>query len=148
MNRLALTLILSCLVCLSYGQGYIDGYKRPIRKEMEKYGSKEHLGSHVVETDSTIHLIVRDSAYWAFDMVFHFNHRGRCDSETRITPCDSCFHKYLNEALTNKKYAWTKENDSTYISRPSKNRVLQIISDPGGQGDQPHQYAYVIARSH
>jgi hypothetical protein len=107
-------------------QGFITETKKRAKKQLSSY-AKQNNYTRITETENSLSFLVRDPALQHFDLVLDFNEMGRCYRETRTTPCDSCFQKYLRSALDTKSMGWVKMNELIYLSRYKKKLMLEII---------------------
>lgn len=84
-------------------------------------------GSIVIEEDNKIlKVFSRDSNYQKMDEIYHFDDNGKQIKYTLIASCNLCFQKYLLKIMTTEAYKWKRVNDSTYLSKYSLKRVLNI----------------------
>ena len=127
-----LTLLLVCLVVAlaGYSQTYINDYKPVVRMKLKRLIKENHFQSTITETDSTIALIIRDSAYKPVDFVYHFNKNRKCIAEEYIGRCEPCMKLYLGNALKLDKYEWVKVNEQHYVSKYSKGLMIEISNNP------------------
>jgi hypothetical protein len=107
-----------------FAQGFINDYKKTVKKQLEKHSTKTRINGVFEETDSTLAFLVRSDSFQKADFVFVFNAKNKCIAEKR-TSCDSCTTKYLNESLNNTKLGWQQLNANQYVSKYSKKLLLQ-----------------------
>lgn len=100
------------------------------KKEAIKFAKKRDVknnGSIIIEDENRIlRVLTRDTNYQNLDEIYEFNSEYKQLKYTMIAPCDSCFKKYLIKEIKNKGPKWRKLNDSTYISKYSLKRYLNI----------------------
>ncbi len=62
-------------------------------------------------------------------LIYVFDKKGLCMTETTSTRCDSCYNGYL-EVLLNKKISnWKKINENQYISRYEDNMMIELVPE-------------------
>lgn len=131
--------ILLIPICLlisshSFAQGFINGSKHRATRYFGKLMNKGVPIAVLKETDSTLFYLIRDSSFQDLDIYLHFSKSGKCDRETRIAGCDTCFQKYLTTLVNAEKFGWLEINETSYISKFSKKLILEI----------PAPFTYVI----
>jgi hypothetical protein len=62
-------------------------------------------------------------------LIYVFDEKGLCLTETTITRCDSCHDGYLKAVLGKKKYNWKKINENQYISRFEDNLMIELFPE-------------------
>jgi hypothetical protein len=62
-------------------------------------------------------------------LIYVFDEKGLCLTETTITRCDSCHDAYLKVVLDKKKYNWKKINENQYISRFEDNLMIELFPE-------------------
>jgi hypothetical protein len=62
-------------------------------------------------------------------LIFVFDEKGLCMTETINTRCDSCHDGYLKNILDKKKYSWKKINENQYISRYEDNLMIELFPE-------------------
>lgn len=62
-------------------------------------------------------------------LIFVFDEKGLCTTETINTRCDSCHDGYLKNILDKKKYNWKKINENQYISRFEDNLMIELFPE-------------------
>ncbi len=62
-------------------------------------------------------------------LIYVFDEKGLCTTETTNTRCDSCHDGYLNAILDKKKYSWKKINENQYISRFEDNMMIELFPE-------------------
>jgi hypothetical protein len=121
--------IFICLVwpACCFSQGFIHKSRQQVKRELEKQIAKnDTLHILLLETDTSLHYSVRDPQLQPADFIYTFDESGKCNMEKVIASCDSCFTKYLQSALHNKRYQWKKLNNHLYISGFVQKRLLEI----------------------
>jgi hypothetical protein len=117
-------------------QGFIGKSKQRVRKVFMEYAQTKRI--LINETDSSFHVMVRDSAFKPVDFVYLFDD-GECNTEVRFADCDSCIQKYLSETLADQNWGWKKVNEKQFLSKSSKRLLLELPDDAG-------RSAYIIRR--
>lgn len=113
--------------CFSLGvncQEFIDNSRSKVMKKLEKYVKNNDLKSGISQTDSSISLFIDDPRKKPAEFIFLFSGE-KCAEEIKIA-CDSCVMKYLDETLLEKSMGWQKMNDSTYLSKYTRHRMMSI----------------------
>jgi hypothetical protein len=121
---LSLFLLTFTITLTAHSQGYIHMSKVQVKKQLERYTTKENLQTIITETDTTLSFSVRDTSVQNLDILLSFEESGKCIKQQTKLSCDSCFQKFLNPLLNNKRYKWTRVNERTYVSGFSKKRLL------------------------
>ncbi len=62
-------------------------------------------------------------------LIFVFDQKGLCLTETTNTRCDSCHDGYLKIVLDKKKYNWKKINENQYISRFEDGLMIEMFPE-------------------
>lgn len=62
-------------------------------------------------------------------LIFVFDEKGLCMTETINTRCDSCHDGYLKNILDKKKFNWKKINENQYISRFEDNMMIELFPE-------------------
>lgn len=62
-------------------------------------------------------------------LIYVFDEKGLCMTETTNTRCDSCHNGYLKLVLDKKKYSWKKINENQYISRYEDNMMIELFPE-------------------
>ncbi len=62
-------------------------------------------------------------------LIYVFDEKGLCTTETTNTRCDSCHDGYLKIVLDKKKYNWKKINENQYISRFEDNMMIELFPE-------------------
>ena len=119
---LFISLCVSTLISCSY-----HFYSKEEAIKLAKKRDYKKYGSIVIEDDNEIlKVLVRDSNFQKMDEIYHFSEDGKQIKYTLIASCDSCFQKFLFKIITSDKFKWRKLNDSTYYSKYSFKRILNI----------------------
>ena len=137
MTRLTI-LFTAFVLTLQYGytQGFVNKSKKKVKQLLENQRDKNTVGNiQLEETGSAIHYLVRGPGVLPGDFIYTFDTRGKCIAETATLNCDSCFQKFLQNALARKEYRWKKLNDHAYVSTYYKKLMLEISSL-----DTPHSF--------
>lgn len=110
----------------------MTGYPKYLVKEnLKKYLTRNNFKNSVIqETDTTLLLSIRDTAFLANDFYYHFDFAAICDEEKKLSKCSGCLTDYLNEILSDSaEYKWNKINDHLYLSKFSKKRIVEVVDD-------------------
>lgn len=62
-------------------------------------------------------------------LIYVFDQKGLCNTETLNTRCDSCHDGYLKIVLDKKKFNWKKINENQYISRFEDNLMIELFPE-------------------
>lgn len=92
----------------------------------KKRQEKTHVNLVIEDEGKILRILVRDTNFQHLDEVYQFSDEGEQLKYSNIAACDSCFQKYLANTLKSKSYQWKQLNDSTYLSKYSLKRVLNI----------------------
>lgn len=136
-------LIILCLLLPLKGlsQSYINKSKKQTLTRLAKYDAGAGFEKPViVQTDSTVSMQVKGSGGLETNFIYRFDKNGKCLMEETRASCDSCYKKYLQAALDQKKYRWKKINENQYISVYSKKRMIEL--PPEG-----NEYSFTILRT-
>jgi hypothetical protein len=140
MNKnLILSILLLLVASNTYSQVYIIRDKAFAKKSFAKYSVKSKVKTMVVETDTTLRLLVRDSSVQNLDIILHYDKFGKCDSEQYLLSCDSCYQKFLKETLSNPFSRWTKIDSNTYFARFPYRVILTAKLE--------NSYSYLLEKS-
>ena len=114
------------VITISYSQSYIDATKKTAKESLENTRKLDkELNININETDTTLTYLIRDSSVQNFDFILYFDKKGKCYKEKNILTCDSCYQKFIQDALSNKHYRWTKINSTTYFTNyPHRARII------------------------
>ena len=113
---------------LTNGQDWLRYTKKEVMRGLSKNLKSNDFSATIQHTDSTITFLVRDSNFVDLDVIYYLDNQGRVEKETHKSICDSCYKKYTNALLQNKKYGWKMLSKSFYISKFSKRIIMQISS--------------------
>jgi hypothetical protein len=100
--------------------------KKEVIKHVKKNNQKKNVNIIIEDDNSVLKVLVRDSNYQKLDEIYHFNDEDKQLKYTLIASCDSCFQKFLLKEISTDGYKWKKLNDSTYLSKYSLKRILNI----------------------
>lgn len=126
MNRLIIALLI-IIPSAGFSQVYINNTKKEIKEEVvANFNGKENITPEFSETDSTLEMKIRGKNVIDADYIYKFNKSGKCISQKTITGCDSCHQTLLQSVLALKKYKWRSLNQNQYVSKFSKNVLLEI----------------------
>lgn len=108
-------------------QNFIGKTYKEVKKKLKRY--QKSTDSFLVKiTDSAEYIkmsvLGRDNN--TADFVYGFDDKGKCKSEKVIAYCDSCYKKYLDAVLAEKKYGWKKINMNQYISSFEHHLMIEL----------------------
>lgn len=116
-----------------FAQKYIDKKKADIKKELVKYISdNEKIKATLYDTDSSLLLSISETESQPVNFIYLFDKTGKCRLQKTIAYCDSCLNKYLQEALSQKKYKWRKINENQYISSYEEKMMIELAAEGNG----------------
>lgn len=134
-------LVLLLLPVCGFSQALIGKSKSSVKKHLQEYTAKnDSLAVSMTETDSTILYSIKPGKSLAADFIYSFDKSGNCISQYVKASCDSCYKKYLQNALNEEKYGWKKINENQYIS---KYKYQLLIELPGDESN----FSFVILRT-
>lgn len=113
-----------CFPLWVMGQAFIDHSPSKVKKKLEKYLEENDLRSAIVQKDSVISLLIDDPRAKPASFIFKFRDE-KCVEEVKIA-CDTCVMKYLDGILQNRSMEWKKMNESTWLSKFSKHRIMIV----------------------
>jgi len=123
-------LFLLLMPVAGFSQNFIGKSKASVMKHLQQQQTRnDSLAITLIHTDSTITYKVPAGKTQAADFVYEFGPDGKCRMEKVRASCDSCFKKYLQRALDQKKYKWKKINDNQYVSKYSKRRMIELPAE-------------------
>jgi hypothetical protein len=128
MVKLFLFLFHIFLSSCCFSQSYINVSRSTARKWLHKLPD-DGLKRTISEIDSTLIMIMGDSAWQPLNLILHFDKRDKCDEELRVSNCDSCFRKFIQQALEYGNIKWIKLNTAQYISAYPGKLLLEIKDD-------------------
>ncbi len=118
--------ILLSLTCFS--QIAVGDSRKSVKRNLEQYVKKYELPDNcVIETDSSLHLLLREPKFKKADFIYHFDAANKCDYELRIA-CDSCTLTYLNDAIDLKYYDFKQISHTTFLSNYYKQVLIEIFN--------------------
>jgi hypothetical protein len=119
------------LLCISSpAQLYINKSWNEVKRELEKRVAKnDSLQTTLTETDTSLVFSFKDPKVLPSDFIYSFEGQGKCTRETIIAYCDSCYNKFLKNALSHKQFEWIKLSDRMYVSKYSKKLMLEIAAN-------------------
>jgi hypothetical protein len=113
--------------CIS--QGFINKSKTQVRKILERQVKlNDTLKIDLIESDSNMVYSIHDPKLQPMDFIYQFDDKAKCNSETIIAYCDSCYLKFLNNVLAKEKYGWIRLNGNQYASKFSERLLLEILT--------------------
>jgi hypothetical protein len=140
MKYVALLLVL-VIATTGQAQSFINKRASQVINMLKKYDAGAGYEKPVITAgDSTITMRVKGSGNTETLFIYLFDSDGRCRSEQIKASCDSCYKKYLDDVLAQKKYQWKKINENQYISSFRKKRMIEI---PAENND----FSYMILRT-
>src|ERR1700733_7548350 len=105
MNKLFLLFFLMFFSLNSFSQKklhhvFLNERKARIKKYLKKYLQENKLtNAPIIETDSTLSIIIKDSALWEARFYYHFAKHNKCDAQKQESNCEVCMEKYLQDDL-------------------------------------------------
>ncbi len=111
----------------THAQHFIGKTYKEVNKKLKKYKTGiPNTSVQVTDSAGTLHLAVRGDINSSADFIYAFDENGKCKSEKLIAYCDSCYKKYLNEALAQKKFGWKKINANQYASSFEQKMMMEL----------------------
>lgn len=133
-----LVIFLCMLPLAGFSQHFIGKKKADVMKSLRAEKSKQDsLDIVITEDASNIYYSVKPGKTLAADFIYNFGPDGKCRMEKVKASCDSCFRKYLQKALDNKKFEWKKINENQYISRYASRMMIELPPEA-------NNYSFVI----
>lgn len=134
-------ILLLLLPVAGFSQNFIGQSKPAVIKRLQaEIRKNDSLQIILTDTGSTVHYSVKAGKVQPADFIYGFDENGKCQSEKIKASCDSCFKKYLQKALDQKKYKWKKINENQYVSRYAKKMMIEL---PGEGND----FSFIILRT-
>lgn len=114
-----------------FSQQYIDKSRDYVKKELGKYvAANKAIKPVLEEKGSSIVLTINNPAAQTAVFTYQFDEvTGLCNYQKTISPCDSCYKKYLQKLLELKRYEWKKINESQYVSRFSDYLLIELQTE-------------------
>lgn len=129
MWRIGLLLFL-LLPTFGSSQNFIGKKKAQVLKELQAYAKKnDSLTATITDKDSIITCSITADKTQPADFIYGFDKNGRCQSEKVTASCDSCYTKYLQKVLGEKKYEWKKVNENQYISKYAVRLMIELPAE-------------------
>lgn len=111
----------------AFSQHFIGKSKTHVKKELGKKRDKNNtLTIILADNDSVLVYSYKDASLQPVDFIYGFDARGNCNMEKVKAGCDSCFRKYLQQVLQQKKFGWRKVNENQYVSNFPDRLLLEI----------------------
>jgi len=128
MTRILLLFLL--LPVTAFSQHFIGKNKPWVKKYLQRQ-IKKNDSLHITLTDHDSMLVysIKAGKVLPAEFVYGFSTSGICRSEKVIANCDSCFKKFLDIALAEKKFEWKKINENQYVSKYSARRMIELSPD-------------------
>jgi len=140
MNRTIIVLFL-LFPLTGFSQNFIGKSKTQIRKELQKQIEKnDSLKIILTEKGSELVYTIKPVKVLPAEFIYGFDKNGKCRSEKITAYCDSCFNKFLQDVLKQKRFAWKKINGNQYVS---KYRAQMMIELPAENKD----FSYTILKT-
>ncbi len=140
MKKIYLALLL-LIPAIGFSQQFIGKSKSQVKKELQHQIKKNDTLSIVLtENDSSLVCSVNDKKISPADFIYGFDKAGKCQSEKVIVGCDSCYKKFLQGVLTQKKYGWKKINENQYVSKYAAQMMIELPTDN-------KSFQYIILRT-
>lgn len=114
-----------------WSQQFIGLRPAQVLRKLENYGTPAgYEKPEISQNDSTVSMFVKGSNGISTRFIYRFDKQsGTCRSEQVQASCDSCFRKYLDGVLAQKKYQWKKINENQYVSAYSKKRMIELPAE-------------------
>lgn len=114
-----------------FAQTFINKSQQQVMRLLAKYETGAGFDKPVIEQhDSTISMLVKGSGGIQTLFTYRFDgQQGKCKVEEVKASCDSCYKKYLEQVLAQKKYQWKKINENQYISSYAKKRLIELPAE-------------------
>ena len=127
MQRLIVFLIsVACIACSKvHAQKFIKLDQNKSLQKLAVFSETLHQNPVIQIADSTIHYFIHDSLQRHYDLHLHFDNSGKCDMETHIWDCDSCYQKELDRELNKSHLNWEKVSSITYVSKAKRYLMLE-----------------------
>ncbi len=126
MIRILLAFLLLPFATLA--QERLDKSRSDLKNELQQ-GAKAMKGTFK-ETDSSLVYILNDTRLGEVQMIYQFDKKGKCSSETFKATCDSCIKGLLTRMLSRSSYEWKKINENQYVSKFSDRILLELPVEP------------------
>ncbi|MDF2192868.1 hypothetical protein [Paraflavitalea sp. CAU 1676] len=122
-----LLLVVLCLVVAAQASAQYIGKTRTATLRALRSSVKFHKykGDPIEQGEHTVAMHIDDSSWYRTSFYYDFNKKGKCFRERVTTYCDTCFRKYRGDRLDKKRFDWIKVTDSLYVSKFSKQRMLE-----------------------
>ena len=128
MIRIVLFLYLLPVTCFS--QNFIGKNKTQVKKNLQRQIVKhDSITITLTDNNSVIVYSVKAGKESPADFVYGFDKSGKCRLEKIIAGCDSCYKKFLQTALGQKKYEWKKINENQYISKYAARMMIELPAE-------------------
>lgn len=136
-----ITALLLLFPVAGFSQNFIGKSKAQVKKYLQRQIAKnDSLTITLTDTDSVLLFSIKSGKVLPADFIYSFDKSGKCRSEKVMAGCDSCFNKFLNAALAEKKYEWKKINENQYVSKYAARMMIEL---PPENKD----FSYVILRT-
>ena len=109
---------------LLMAQGFIEDSPDKVKKKLQQYQAENAFHSVILETDSSISLVIEDSSVKSSRFIFLFRNK-KCIEEVKIS-CDTCVVNFLTGILKEESMQWRKINSNTWLSRYNKHLQMDV----------------------
>ena len=125
MKKQFLLLLLLLSTGAAFSQSMLGHSRSVVRTNLKRYIRQHNFTNTKIEEQAdTMTMKVNEEVVKKVTFRYIFNDKRWCREELKTTDCEECQSTLLKEILENKKFEWTKINDSTYVSKFSKKRLL------------------------
>ncbi len=127
MKKQLLLVLLLLPVCAAFSQSMIGHTRSVVRTHLKRYIRQHNFtNSKIEERADTMLLNVKEKDLAAVEFRYIFNANRWCIAEQKTTCCEQCMSTLMTDILGSKRFEWNKINDSTYISKFSKKRLIKV----------------------
>lgn len=124
-----------------FSQNFIGKSKAQVRKKLQEQIEKnDNLSILLTEKESELVFTIKPVKVLPAEFIYGFDKNGKCQSEKITAYCDSCFNKFLQDVLEQKRFDWKKINENQYVS---KYRAQMMIELPAENND----FSYTILKT-
>ena len=129
MKKITLLLVL-IFPAICFSQKFIGKSKEQVKKQLQQQITKnDGSGITITDNDSGIFYSVKHDIDLTTEFYYTFDKAGKCQLEKVVAGCDSCFTKYLQATLAEKKYGWKKINENQYISNYTSRMMIELPAE-------------------
>jgi hypothetical protein len=116
----------------AYSQNFININANKVKRKFNEYNKTfDGGGGKIVNTDSSISFLLRDSLMKPLDIDVYFDETGLSYKEIVTYQCDSCYQKHFASVLNSRFFKWVKVTEGVFITMlPSKYILTQNPNKP------------------